>query len=475
MGLRLLWAPTALDTIETAFGFNDSQIYYGEQRARYSWQQLGWQRLTNDDGDWRAFIYHNRNHVSASGLLAIGEISGLLPSPDWDLWLGERDRDVGLDVRLRRVDLGEDTHFVKIDESGWSERWDGELRRHWRSPSWELSVGGATSFDRAKSLYLTDQKSTLDRQSGRIYATGSWRLNPRWQFSGGMMGEWAQGLSPISALRSGLNYHIAPGQSLRLAIALGARQPTLLEQNRQSVARDKESGTVDLITQVDADLDIERSQLVELGYHWRSANNRIEFDGRWYHQELFDLIKPAEIQAFVVRPIAMTTELHEETFLYYDNRGDISQHGLELQLSARHRQHWLLHATLGYLQTRVADDPLQLETELNLEEYVDQVPFDIGLGGERWTAGATASYTFANEWSLATHLHWQNRTAGWMSEDFSGSTRWDISALRSWRWREGGSTVDLSVALRNLTDERLLGIVDYPSRRIVVKLELKLP
>ncbi len=82
VGGRLLWSPTALDSLELAAGFSDSNAGAGDQRARYSWQQLEWQRVLADGGHWQALGYHNLSRVSATGLMALQTISELLPSPD---------------------------------------------------------------------------------------------------------------------------------------------------------------------------------------------------------------------------------------------------------------------------------------------------------------------------------------------------------------------------------------------------------
>lgn len=469
VGARMLWSPTAIDRIETALGYSDHQTPFGDQRARYSWQQLEWQRLLPDLGEWHGFLFHNHNRVSATGLLAIGEISGPLPSAAANPWYADRNR--------AALNVGGESDYAAVDESGWSERWDAELRRYWRYGSdLELSVGGAATHDRAASRYLTDQAHTLQRRSSRIYTTAAWQVDSDWQLSGGLMAEQAEGLSSITATRLGANYRLDNQHSWRLAVAIGGRQPTLLESHRASVARDRPSSTVDLLTLVNSQLDVERTQLIELGYHWRSGDQRIELDGRWYGQKVTDLIKPSDVVLELTRSLDGELTTVSDRVLYYDNRADLYQHGLELQLTARHRQQWLLHLTAAYLDSRASSAPLQLDTELPypIESFTTDRPFDVGLVGERWSASMLASYQLNTQWQLASQLNWQSATSGWMHLDSAPTTHWDLSAQRHWRRSASGAAVELSVALRNITDESVDGLLDYPRRRLVVQLQLEL-
>ncbi|TFH67334.1 TonB-dependent receptor [Gammaproteobacteria bacterium LSUCC0057] len=469
VGARMLWSPTAIDRIETALGYSDHQTPFGDQRARYSWQQLEWQRLLPDLGEWHGFLFHNYNRVSATGLLAIGEISGPLPSAAANPWYADRIPPA--------FNFSELIDFATVDESGWSERWDAELRRYWRYGSdVELSVGGAATHDRAASRYLTDQTHTLQRRSSRLYTTAAWQVDSDWQLSGGLMAEQAEGLSSITAARIGANYRLDDQHSWRLAAAIGGRQPTLLESHRASVARNKPSSTVDLLTLVNSQLDVERSELVELGYHWRSGDQRIELDGRWYGQKVTDLIKPSDIVVELTRFIDGELTTVSDRVLYYDNRADLYQQGLELQLTARHRQHWLLHLTAAYLDSRASSAPLQLDTALPypIESFTVDRPFEVGLVGERWSASMLASYQLNTQWQLASQLNWQSATSGWMHLDSAPTTHWDLSAQRHWQRSASGAAVELSVALRNITDERVDGLLDYPRRRLVVQLQLEL-
>lgn len=469
VGVRMLWSPTATDRIETAAGYSDHQTPFGDQRARYSWQQLEWQRLLPDLGEWRGFLFHNHNRVSATGLLAIGEISGPLPSAAANPWYADRNR--------AAFNIADESDYAAVDESGWSERWDAELRRYWRYGSdLELSVGGAATHDRAASRYLTDQAHTLQRRSSRLYTTAAWQVESDWQLSGGLMAEQAEGLSSITAARLGANYRLDNQHSWRLAAAIGGRQPTLLESHRASVARDRASATVDLFTLVNSQLDVERTQLIELGYHWRSGDQRIELDGRWYGQKVTDLIKPSDIVLELTRSLDGELTTVSDGVLYYDNRADLYQHGLELQLTARHRQQWLLHLTAAYLDSRASSAPLQLDTALPypIESFTVDRPFDVGLVGERWSASMLASYQLNTQWQLASQLNWQSATSGWMYLDSAPTTHWDLSLQRHWQRSASGAAVELSVALRNITDERVDGLLDYPRRRLVVQLQLEL-
>lgn len=474
LGGRLLWSPTALDSVELAAGYSASSAGSSSQRARYSWQQLEWQRLLEDGGHWRAFAYHNLSRVRASGLMAIAAIFGPLPSDPYDPGIEPKPKPKPKPKLMptTAVVLADDDEWVIVglDQSGRTERWGGELRRHWRADGhWQLSVGAALARDRAQSEYLTDQPTTLARSSGRVFAAGEWQWRPGWLVSAGLSGEWAEQLSAVGAARLGLNYSLSAASTLRLASAAGTRQPTLLEQRRQSVGRDTASGEIDIITLGDPQLDVESSQLVELGYHWRSASSRVEFDSRWYRQQLHDPILPSRIIGDI------DSALGEDEFIYYHNRGDIHQQGVELQLTARHRQAWLLHLTASYLDSRAKPEPLAFNSEFAIEPYLDELePYSTGVFAARWSAGATASYTFASHWTVAGQLRWQSELPAWLADSYEGFSQLNLSAQRSWQAADGGE-VRLAVEGRNLADAKVEGLDYFPGRGVMVKLEFMLP
>lgn len=459
IGGRLLWSPSALDSLELAAGFSDSTAGAGEQQARYSWQQLEWQRVLADGGHWQALGYHNLSRIRATGLMSLHTISAPLPAPVTDPPLDREPKP-----------SREQATTALIDQSGRAERWGGELRRHWRgADGWQLSAGAALSHERAQSEFLTDSPATLERDSGRLFAAGEWRWRRDWLLSGGLAGEWAEQLSSVGAARLGANYAATANSTLRLAVAAGTRQPTLLEQRRQSVGRDPLSEEIDLITLGDPQLDIESSRLLEFGYHWRSSDGRVELDGRWYHQQLRDPILPSRVNAEV------DSELGEDQFIYYQNRGDIDQRGVELQLTARQRQAWLLHITASYMDSRADDTPLAVVSEFAIDPFLEELePYTNGLFAARWTAGATASYTVASHWRLAGQLHWQSEVPAWLATSYGGVARLNLSAQRIWP-AIGGSELRLTVEGRNLGDAKVNGLEYFPARCLMVKLEMALP
>ncbi len=325
------------------------------------------------------------------------------------------------------------------------------------------------SHERAQSEFLTDSTATLERDSGRLFAAGEWHWRRDWLVSGGLAGEWSEQLPSVGAARLGVNYSATANSTLRFAVAAGTRQPTLLEQRRQSVGRDPISEEIDLMTLGHPQLDVESSRLLELGYHWRSGDGWLEVDGRWYRQQLRDPIVPSRVSAEV------DSELGNDEFIYYQNRGNIDQHGVELQLTARHRQAWLLHVTASYLDSRATEEPVTLVSEYIIEPYLDELePYSTGLFGARWTAGATASYTFSSHWTVAGQLRWQSELPAWLADSYEGFSQLNLSAQRSWA-AVGDSELRLTVEGRNLGDAKVNGLEYFPARCLVVKLELMLP
>lgn len=470
VGGKLLWSPTALDSVQFSAGFSESRRYHGLQQARYNWQQLDWQRQIKDGGEWRGFVFHNLNKVKAEGEIAVGEVNSLIRDPLVDVSTFSKKPSPSADNELRQGDL------FQVDESAWSERWDAELRRLWRSDmGWQWSLGAAASLDRTRSKHLTSVSKTLERSSVRLYSTAEWRLNSNWLLSGGSMFEWTEHLSSIGAARVGVNYNVSPQQTLRIASALGARQPTLLEQRRESYFEDADSGYVNIISLSSGQIDIEKIELLELGYHWHSKNRLVDLDLRWYKQWSKDTIVAARLEGeLITLSDGDFLEISEE-FTYYANRADLTQQGAELQISARSGTQWLMHLTLSYLDTDDYLSPLSVDSPFSLTVTESSESLAAMQGAAQWSLSATASYTLNPNWQISSHYTWQDSLPRWFDSPGKSFGQWDIISRYKWTIGSARQNWQISVAARNIGNHRPADIVQLLGRRVVLTLEYKWP
>ncbi|MFW2420996.1 MAG: TonB-dependent receptor plug domain-containing protein [Porticoccaceae bacterium] len=469
LGARLLWSPTALDSIELSAGFSESRRHAGGQQARYSWQQLEWQRQLADGGHWQGFVFHNNNRITAEGELAVGEVSYLLDPP---LTYPGTTPSLSPSLSSERVREGE---LFQTDESASSERWDAELRRLWRSDTgWQWSLGGAATLDRAQSFYITHDNQTHQRSSGRLYSTGEWRLNSDWLLSGGVMVEWTEHLSSVGAARLGLNYSLQQ-HTLRLAAALGGRQPTLLEQHRQSYFEDDQTDYLDLIVISAPNIDVENVELIELGYHWRSTDRSIDVDMRWYRQWVKDAIVATELVGELVTAIGIDYLVSSEQFIYFDNRSDIVQHGIEIDFTARPNSHWLVHAAVSYTDSDEQLSDLNLDTPFSLSVVESAGSLSASQVTARWSLGAMASYSPNQNWHFSSHYTWQESVPVWLKSPGKSAGQWDIVARYNQSSHRLLKDWELTAAVRNIGDRQLFGQEHFLGRRVVLTLEFKWP
>ena len=470
VGGKLLWSPNTYETIEVSAGLSESRRLEGRQQADYSWQQIAWHKRIQSGDEWHGFIFHNLNKIKVDSELATNEVSFLLSSPlrqdaDQQVILGS--------------DLSNSYHIIEtfpVDESGWSERWDAELRRLWKSDSgWQWSLGAAATLDRTRSEHLTGENKTHERSSGRLFTTAEWRVNADWLLSGGGMLEWADDLSTVGSSRVGLNYTATEQHTFRVAAAVGARQPTLLEQRRQSFFLDEESQYIDLIAFSSSQIDVEKTRLFELGYHWRTTDRMVDMDVRWYKQWSSDIIVPAHLEGILSTTYDPGYLVSSEQFVYYDNRAELIQQGIEIDLTFRRGKRWLMHLALSYLDTKDRLKALFLDSPFDFSGDESAGSIDAAQGNARWNISALASYSVDDNWTLTSHLTWQDSMPCWLEPPGKSSGQLDLLAIYKHNRAADTYGWEMNVAVRNVGDRKPIGLDHLLGRRVVLTLEYKWP
>ena len=153
--------------------------------------------------------------------------------------------------------------------------WGGELRRE--------SLVSRPRFD-------TDAELVTD--FSRLFLNSEWRLRPELILNAGGMFEHSSISGDAFSPRAMLNWHVAPGHTLRYGVSRAHRPPSLFEQYARVVYRDLSTGAPLLTTYLGTqNVQSETILAREIGYlgHWPALN--AELDVRIFEESITDFIK----------------------------------------------------------------------------------------------------------------------------------------------------------------------------------------
>lgn len=187
--------------------------------------------------------------------------------------------------------------------------------RRW-GPGFRLAWGAELRREGLVSRPKFDTDAELVTEFTRLFANTEWRLRDDLVLNAGGMFEHSTMSGDMVAPRFMLNWHVAPGHTLRYGLSRAHRTPSLFEQYARVVYRSP-LPSVAPYTNFSATQTVrpEQIQSRELGYlgYWPAIN--AEVDVRLFHESITDYIKE-----------------QGNAPKYYANREDFNIHGGELQL-----------------------------------------------------------------------------------------------------------------------------------------------
>lgn len=166
----------------------------------------------------------------------------------------------------RRIEIGAEHSFAGGKD--WRFVWGGQYRRE--------QVVSMPFFPDAP-----DQRVSFMR----IYGNAEWKPHPQWVFNAGAMREDQSIAGPVTAPRLAANFHVVPGQTLRVAATSAYRQPTLFEL-RSDWRLD--NGTS--ILRASGNAAAERIDSTEFGYLGEFRALHLGVDLRVFHERVRSLL-----------------------------------------------------------------------------------------------------------------------------------------------------------------------------------------
>ena len=295
-------APNTRDTVQFRAGTSEQYSGTGNpfsvgnpmRGVRYgsAYLQADWKRILGPDSDLAASYSHTDERYTDHFPYA-------LPPPFYSTVVdfGGSASDDALMVQ-HTFRSGPDVRIV----------WGGELRR-----------------EAVRSMALYDQP-LLTTNFIRLFGNLEWRIRPSLVLNAGAMEERSSLSGSDLAPRVMLNWHVVPGQTLRLGVSKAQRPPSMFEQaaNVRYVALNT---LLEETYVAHGNLQPETLLAREIGYLGEMPALHLTADVRVFHESIGDLILP---QNYALPP--GLTLIPQKTVIGFVNTQNFSDHGIEYEL-----------------------------------------------------------------------------------------------------------------------------------------------
>jgi iron complex outermembrane receptor protein len=311
---------------------------------------------------------------------------------DWQRNLGT---DADLAISLSHTNISEVDHFfvallpelaIDANQGGRSSN-DAFSLQHTFSPAKNLRLvwGGELRREEVRSvaLYNTPQLSTQFR---RVFGNLEWRIAPDLVLNAGTMIEHSTGSGTDASPRLMLNWHVTPGQTLRIGTSEGHRPPSMFEKSANN--RYVVNGLLlDQAYLASGKVRPENIRASEIGYLADFPALSGSIDLRVFRERVDGIIQP-----YPVDLPANTQYLDPQQTRDYFNSPAISIHGLEYQFKVHLNANARLLLNESLLRNDAADPnfavamPLHQSSLLLAERFSNGVELSLG----HYRSGATA-------------------------------------------------------------------------------------
>jgi iron complex outermembrane receptor protein len=189
-----------------------------------------------------------------------------------------------------------------------------------QGPGLRVVWGGEFRREQVESLPLYNTTAAFRTDFTRLFGNAEWRIRPDLVLNAGAMAERSSDSGDSVAPRVMLNWHLAPGQTLRAGVSRGYRPPSTLEMYAD-VRYVYAGKLLDVSVLPSGNLKPESVLARELGYMLDAPHLGIGLDVRVFHEQMTGIIE----QINSSRKAPKT----------YANSGDFGIRGLEYQLKWR--------------------------------------------------------------------------------------------------------------------------------------------
>ncbi len=431
--LRADYRLDARDELELQFGYNGGmreegfgvdEFYTRHKQAANHFQLVHWRRYLDTGGELSVQFYHGYEESNDNLLVKPAST----PAPNTAL-------SYGANVEAHRYDL-EIQHTLSPSEA---------TRLVW---------GGSVRLDSTYWPLYLNRQDAFDFKLARLFGNLEWRAQPDLLVNLGAMAEHNDFTGTDITPRTAVNWHLAPGHTLRASHSLATRTPTLYEQKADNRYRVPLPVPYDLMVRYAVGgLKPERIKSTEIGYIGKLA--RFDADLRLFYDELSDLISPRNYNpcnptgtlptwgGFVLPPnvpaglTAPGVACFGADSLASFNNGSAVIKGFEMQLQWRPGEHTRLMYGLSHAIVSSRNE--------NEQPYTSSVPTN--------SHSLMLSHNFDEHWSGSlTGYHVGEVQALGGVQRVDAYERWD--SRLAYRFRSGGGHGELALVVRNLFDER---------------------
>ncbi len=386
--------------VNTAATIGDSGSPGNAERTRFlnsRFLQWDWRTVLSPDQDIAITASHTENSIG--------------------------DRFVFLDDNYKYA-LGGIYYGTTIELEG-QEANDAVSFQHTLRPSdaWALVWGAELRRETIVSVRGFDARGRVSNDFWRLFSSAQWRLAPQWLLNLGALAEHSDLGGDSVSPRAILNWHAAPGHTLRAGVSTAFRPPSAYEKYVGYRFYDVNGqNPTPLYVQGNPALVSETVEVRELGYladlpHWG-----LSADVRIFSERVDNGI--AQIQGSPIQ---------------YANGDRYEVSGAEYQVTWRPAR-----------QTRIFFSQSWLNTDVQAMAYADEVAhFALTHGAPRYTASLAAMHTLANGLTLTVTQQRAHDYALTSSGDgLHSMQRTDLRVAKPVRL--GGAQAEWAVTVQNL-------------------------
>lgn len=180
--------------------------------------------------------------------------------------------------------------YLTIDASGRSTS-EGLLLQHTLRPRPALRLAWGLEWrqEQVTSPPLYNRPDPLVTRFSRLFAHAEWRLAPAWLLNAGALVETSSDSGTTLSPRAMLNWHLAPGHTLRAGLSRAWRPPSAFE--RYADIRYTWNGALlDHTTWSNGQVQAESNTAREIGYLGQWPGAGLSLDVRWFQERIANYI-----------------------------------------------------------------------------------------------------------------------------------------------------------------------------------------
>ncbi len=450
------YSPNSSDSVDAEAGYSTGTVGAGATGApddRYrdisvhdAFGSLRWRRAFSSDEDVQ--VQYSHNYYRTKDQYPIGPLSEFYGvTPDIiQLVLGKPDQTIthGLyEGDIRRDDLNIQHTFSP-------------------GPAWRVAWGGGWRSNRMVSRQIYGpNRPKVSQETNHLFLHTEWRATESLVVNVELMAEHDNLIETAVSRRAAINYHLSDEHTLRTAVSVAKRAPSLFEEYTQHSAYFNDGSVAFILWHSDANLKPERLTSYEIGYLGGLRDHHASWDVKLFRDELRDILHSVHDYEYP-QPYPAATGNGADTF---ENEGYATLHGAEGRLSYRPRAGTLV--SLQYAYARAEGEKTIRRNPTRIERYDDAVPMHTG--------SLLAAYTFDSRWSISMAAYHMDNVR-WMGDGDSldGYDRLDIRIAKVF---ELGQNTESEIALigQNLNgDYKEFQLENTFERRVYLQASLKL-